>query len=311
MYEREAPAAPKQAAAPAAPAKSPMEQAVTAAIDSEAAGKGMNLGTIAKKFGVGIADLAKQVAAAKHASLNTKQPEEKKPAVLALPAPQDAPIPADDQPLVSRRGKLMPKAQADAMAEQSDAEKRDMRRAMSEEAGNPTGVPAGRRPRVEVPARKPQKAVLPDVILRTDGNPFPNEAEATRAMNRKGAQETHEVTPAPKGGGVVIKRKKANAIDIEKDDILAAIAKAGGLDRDEVRRKWGVPLEEKLDSGVFGSPVVRKTGGMSIDAMAERMVEMGYLLPDECGRPELDKFEALKDGFLKSGKSFVQTFDGL
>ena len=82
------------------------------------------------------------------------------------------------------------------MAEQSAAEKRDMRRAMSEEAGNPTGVPTGMRPRVETPARAPQKAVLPDVILRTDGEPFRSETEATRAMNRKGAQETHEVAPA-------------------------------------------------------------------------------------------------------------------
>jgi len=91
------------------------------------------------------------------------------------------------------------------------------------------------------------------------------------------------------------RKKSTGPVGEDVDNIFTAIAKAGGLDRDEVRRKWGVPLEEKLDSGVFGSPVVRKTGGMSIDAMAERMVEMGYLLPDEFGRAELDKFEALFD----------------
>jgi hypothetical protein len=110
------------------------------------------------------------------------------------------------------------------------------------------------------------------------------------------AQPVYQAWQFLTGKADQIDRKKSTGpVGEDVDNIFTAIAKAGGLDRDEVRRKWGVPLEEKLDSGVFGSPVVRKTGGMSIDAMAERMVEMGYLLPDEFGRAELDKFEALFD----------------
>lgn len=282
---RKAPAATKQEATPTAPAKSPMDQAVAAADAAQAAGKAVNLVAIAKKFGVGIADLAVQVAKAKRAPANTKHPDDEKPrqpSVLALPAPQDAPIPSD-QPLVSRRGKLMPKPQADAMSEQSDAEKRDMRRAMAEEAGNPTGVPSGMRPRVEATARAPQKAVLPDVILRTDGKPFPNEAEATRAMNRKGAQETHEVAPATQGEGVVVKRKRANVIDMEKDDILAAIAKAGGVNWEQARKHGGF---DPAESGRRGSGILRvfkKNGGMTLDGMAEHLSQFGYPVTDADG----------------------------
>ena len=81
----------------------------------------------------------------------------------------------------------------------------------------------------------------------------------------------------------------------EVDNLFTAIAKLGGLDRAEVKKQWGIDAKEKLDSGVFGSPVVRKDGGLSIDAMAERLVEAGYLLPDENGKADLAKFEALFD----------------
>lgn len=88
---------------------------------------------------------------------------------------------------------------------------------------------------------------------------------------------------------------KAKPAGEDVDNLFTAIAKLGGLDRAEVKKQWGLDAKEKLDSGVFGSPVVRKEGGLSIDAMAERLVEAGYLLPDENGKADLAKFEALFD----------------
>lgn len=394
--KQKAPAAPK---ATAAPAKSPMEQAVSAVSAAEASGKGVKLATIAKKFGVSIAELAKQVAQSKRAQANTRQPEEDKPkqaAALALPAPQDAPIPAG-QPLVSRRGKLLPKAQADAMAEQAAAEKRDMRRAMSEEAGNPTGVPTGMRPRVETPARAPQKAVLPDVILRTDGKPFPNETEATRAMKRKGAQDTHEVAVVDGGiaivkkqdSGLVVKNPKTGAevqvssiedaaskfsrliaetgadpaggmdvfdaktgqpvanvkadgswseietmeqarersaravselnkrptarriaaIDVEKDDILAAIAKAGGVNWDQARKQGGFDPAESGRRGFGILRVFKKNGGMTLDGMAEALSQYGYPVTDADGNYTVNALLDAMDAALRGGQVGTAQFN--
>ena len=87
----------------------------------------------------------------------------------------------------------------------------------------------------------------------------------------------------------------SKGVNPEKDNLFTAIAKLGGLDRAEVKKLWGIDPKEKLDSGVFGAPVVRKTGGLSTEAMAERLMEEGYLLPDEHGKADADKFEALFD----------------
>jgi hypothetical protein len=87
----------------------------------------------------------------------------------------------------------------------------------------------------------------------------------------------------------------AKGLNPEVDNLFTAIAKLGGLDRAEVKKLWGIDEKEKLESGVFGAPVVRKTGGLSTDAMAERLLENGYLLPDENGRADADKFEELFD----------------
>lgn len=92
---------------------------------------------------------------------------------------------------------------------------------------------------------------------------------------------------------------KSTSINPEVDNLFEAIAKLGGLDRAALKSQWGHPENEKIESGVFGQPVARKTDGYSIDAMAERLLEYGYLLPDENGKADLDKFEALFDDQLR------------
>ena len=100
-------------------------------------------------------------------------------------------------------------------------------------------------------------------------------------------------------GGDKVKGEKpkgqSKGVNAEVDNLFTAIGKLGGLDREAVQKAWGIDPKEKLESGVFGSPVVRKTGGMSLDAMAELLMQEGYLLPDENGRVDDAKFEELFD----------------
>jgi len=139
------------------------------------------------------------------------------------------------------------------------------------------------------------------------------------AGKRKTAQQevTKEVMSQPiyrawtfltaKGGDRVVGDKpagKSTGVNPEVDNLFEAIAKLGGLDRGALKSQWGHPENEKIESGVFGKPVARKTGGYSLDAMAERLVEYGYLLPDEHGKADLAKFEELFDDQLRGVDRF-------
>ncbi len=66
-------------------------------------------------------------------------------------------------------------------------------------------------------------------------------------------------------------------VDATRDNLFTAIAKHGGLNRDELKTKWGVDHKDMPDSGVFGKPVLRKSGGLSIERMAEKLHEDHYL----------------------------------
>jgi hypothetical protein len=75
-----------------------------------------------------------------------------------------------------------------------------------------------------------------------------------------------------------------NTVNQEKDDILKAISKTGGLDYTQVHSEWGKTISDQTKDlnrkGVFGKPVVRKKGGMPLDRMVENLKEHGYLPQD-------------------------------
>jgi len=100
-----------------------------------------------------------------------------------------------------------------------------------------------------------------------------------------GKGEADETAQAPD------KPKASKELDVINDDLLTAVAKLGGLNKDQAVTVWGIDPKEKPESGVFGTPVLRANGGLSIDAMAERLLEAGYLLPDEDGRHDTRDFE--------------------
>jgi hypothetical protein len=99
--------------------------------------------------------------------------------------------------------------------------------------------------------------------------------------------------------------KATGELDNSRDNLFVAIAKLGGLNRAEVESQWGIrPKDERLESGVFGKPVVRREGGLSLDAMAERLVEEGYLLPDEHGKADLRDLEEAFDSQRRGQDQF-------
>ena len=87
-------------------------------------------------------------------------------------------------------------------------------------------------------------------------------------------------------------RSDPDIVDPGLDSLLVAIAKLGGLNRESAAELWGVKPEDKPQSGLFGKPVLRAEGkGWTVDQMAEKLAELGYLAPDENGNTALRDFE--------------------
>lgn len=85
-------------------------------------------------------------------------------------------------------------------------------------------------------------------------------------------------------------------IDATRDPLFTAIAKLGGLRKEDVVSQWGIDPKESFPQPVFGKPILRVNGGLAMDQMAQRLIEVGYLTPDENGKEDLqdleDKFQA-------------------
>jgi hypothetical protein len=105
-----------------------------------------------------------------------------------------------------------------------------------------------------------------------------------------GGDEAGQVLPGEKAP-----KSNPNQVDPTQDNLYKAIAKNGGLNADEVASKWGLKRADIGDSGVFGKPIVRKEGGLSIDRMAEKLVEQNYLSEHDLGEFE-EKFNDQQNG---------------
>lgn len=83
-----------------------------------------------------------------------------------------------------------------------------------------------------------------------------------------------------------------DVVDPGLDSLFVAVAKLGGINRESAAGLWGVKPEDKPQSGLFGKPVLRAEGkGWTVDQMAEKLAELGYLSPDENGNTALRDFE--------------------
>ena len=102
---------------------------------------------------------------------------------------------------------------------------------------------------------------------------------------------TGKLTPDDKIAPVERSKSDPDVVEPALDSLFVAIAKLGGIQRESVSALWGVKPEDKPRSGVFGKPVLRRTGGLTVDQMAERLAELGYLEPDENGNTAIRDFE--------------------
>ena len=80
-------------------------------------------------------------------------------------------------------------------------------------------------------------------------------------------------------------------VDETHDSLFAAIAKLGGLNKDELVREWGFDRQDKVAAVAAGYPVLRRKNGLGIDAMAERLAQYGYLPLDSNGKWDLRDLE--------------------
>jgi hypothetical protein len=100
-----------------------------------------------------------------------------------------------------------------------------------------------------------------------------------------------------------------NQIDERRDSLFAAIAKLGGLKKEQAGSEWGI--KDKAASGVFGKPVLRAKGGLSIDSMAEELANRGYLSVDEHGKYDLHEFEEKFGNELRGHTEYSDAHDGV
>ncbi|MDA5043715.1 GNAT family N-acetyltransferase [Acinetobacter baumannii] len=92
-----------------------------------------------------------------------------------------------------------------------------------------------------------------------------------------------------------VAKRDSTKVEPERDNLFEAIAKFGGLDANEVESTWGIDEAAKTKSGIGNKPVVRssksKVKGLSIEAMAEKLSEEGYLFLDEHGKFDTRELE--------------------
>lgn len=78
-----------------------------------------------------------------------------------------------------------------------------------------------------------------------------------------------------------------------QENMLDAMANLGGMNESELKSLYGVDRKNyPLKNTVFGKPVIRKSGGISVDYMGQLLAENGYLALNEEGQYDDADFEA-------------------
>ena len=111
---------------------------------------------------------------------------------------------------------------------------------------------------------------------------------------------TGKIKPQDQLPVLAVRKGNPDQVEPEYDNLATAIAKLGGLNKDEVIAEWGIDPKENPKSGVFRKYVFRRNGaGHSRESMAEMLMELGYLSRDEHGKHSLWEFEEKFDNQLR------------
>lgn len=101
-------------------------------------------------------------------------------------------------------------------------------------------------------------------------------------------------------------QKSSKGLNPETDSLFVAIAKLGGLDRSAVEKAWGWDAKERTPQPAFGQPLLRRNDGLSIEAMAERLQENGYLARED---DYMAEFEAKFDAEYRGDPQYAIAYD--
>lgn len=86
-------------------------------------------------------------------------------------------------------------------------------------------------------------------------------------------------------------KRDPNVVDTARDNLLEAIAKMGGIDAAEIESTWGIDQPESYKVNVGRVKKVARKGGLSIETVAERLAEYGYIDKDENGKFDTRQLE--------------------
>lgn len=103
--------------------------------------------------------------------------------------------------------------------------------------------------------------------------------------------------------------KNPNVVDTAVDNLLEAIAKYGGIDADEIAATWGTDKPESYKVNVGRVKKVARKGGLSIESVAERLAEDGYLQKDQYGQFDTRELEDLFTDSLSGGTYYSMYAD--
>ena len=91
-------------------------------------------------------------------------------------------------------------------------------------------------------------------------------------------------------------RPWTDAVVPEHDDLFTAIAKIGGINRQEIECTWGFDPADKISPVKPGFFVLRREGGQSLDGMRQALVQYGYLTESDSLNDFYELFEAQRRG---------------
>lgn len=86
-------------------------------------------------------------------------------------------------------------------------------------------------------------------------------------------------------------KRDPTKVDPQFDTLLDAIAKMGGIDADEISSTWGTDQPESYKVSVGKVKKVARKKGLSIETVAERLADDGYLSTDENGKFDTRELE--------------------
>jgi hypothetical protein len=104
-------------------------------------------------------------------------------------------------------------------------------------------------------------------------------------------------------------KRDPNKVDPEFDTLLDAIAKMGGIDSDEIAKTWGTDKPESYKVSVGRTKKVARKNGLSIETVAERLAEDGYLSTDEHGKFDTNELEDKFSDSLSGSKFYSNKAD--